>query len=201
MSASSALAGFNFTFDDDNESWTRGNLGSTHATITTNSSGAAVWDAGGWLQGSDHSGYAFHFSPDLGGGHGNLFGNEISLDFRTQFAGGNNPFLVLVSSDSFLVKLQTHQTTSDFVHYSYTLDSTDGWYYNSSPYYNGANAVLASDAQIQAVLDDLRHLGVSTDIGGGADNTWTDNVKAVPEPATLSLLALAALAAKRRKKA
>lgn len=196
-----SFAGFNFTFDSDNQGWTKGDLGGTFATIQTNTQGGADWNAAGYITGSDFSSYAYLFSGDLGGNHGDAFGTALSLDFRTAGAGGDNPFIVLLSSDAFLVKQQAHPASAGFINYSYQLDSTGGWYYNSSPYYNGGNAVLATDAQILAVLNDLRHIGVSSDIASGGDTVWVDNINAVPEPATLGLLALGALAARRRRKA
>lgn len=199
-----ASAGFNFTFDSDAEGWTRGNLGSSFATIDANSAGAADWDSeagNGYLAGTDHGGYAFHFSPDLGGGHGALFGFQLELDFQTRGAGANNPFVVLMSSTGFLVKQQAHVASTDLLPYAYALDASGGWYFNSSPYFDGGSAVLATDADILAVLSDLRHVGISTDIANGGDATRTDNVRAVPAPGAVSvLLGLGGLAAARRRR-
>lgn len=195
--------GFNFTFDNDVQGWTRGDFGNGFANINVNSDGSAVHASSlgnGYILGSDHAGYAFHFSPDLGGGHGGLFGEFLSVDFRTAGAGADNPFVVLMSSTDFLVKQQVHAASSGFLPYSYALDSTAGWYINSSPYYNGGSAVLATDAQIQAVLADLRHVGISTDIVGGGDTTWTDNVRAVPAPSSLALVGVGALSLGRRRR-
>lgn len=201
---STALAtdGFNFTFDTDAQGWTRGDLGSSFATIDVDSNGPAVWgsDSGnGFLAGEDHSSYAYHFSPDLGGGHGGLFGQLLEIDFQTSGAGGDFPFIVLMSSTDFLVKQQVHPASAGFLPYSYTLDVTGGWYLNGSPNMNGGTT-LASDAQILAVLSDLRHIGISTDIAGGADSTRTDNVRAIPAPGALALLAVGGLLGARRRR-
>lgn len=198
-----SAAGFNFTFDNDAQGWRKGDFGSDFASIDTGSIGPAEHAANsgnGYLLGSDHSGYAFHFSPDLGGGHGALFGNVLEYRFRSAGGGGLNPQIVLMSSNAFLVRQRAIPASGSFISYSHTLDSGEPWYFNSSPYHQGGAAVLATDAQIQSVLNDLRHVGISTDIANGGDTTWTDNVRAVPEPASLAGLGLGALAFLRRRR-
>lgn len=190
--------GFAFTFDNDAEGWTKGDFGNGFGNIATGNT-PAVWE-NGMIRGSDHSSYAYHFSPNLGGGHGGLFGQELSLDFRSASAGGNDPFIVLMSSTEFLVLERAIPASSNLLTYQFTLNATEGWYFNSSEYHNSGNAVLASDAQIQGVLNDLRHIGISTDIAGGGDLTYTDNVQAVPEPGTFAALALGAICLIRRKR-
>lgn len=195
--------GFNFTFDSDVQGWTRGELGPTLADIDVNGQGAAVWAPGGGnghIRGSDHGAYAFHFSPDLGGGHGALFGQQIELEFSAVGTGGLNPFVVLLSSTAFLVKTQAHQGGGDWESFAYALDASAGWYFNSSPYYNGGSAVLATDADIQAVLNDLRHVAISTDIANGGDTTRTDNVRAVPAPSAIAFGLVGLVASARRRR-
>lgn len=195
-----SAAGFSFTFDSDAQGWTKGNFGSTFATINTNSNGPATWSAGE-IAGTDHSAYAYHFSPNLGGGHGVMFDTNLQFDFRSANMGGADPLVVLMSSTAFIVleQLVTPSTTMD--HYTIRLNNSLDWYYNSSEYYNGGSAVLASNAQIQSVLNDLQYIGISTDIAGGADNTHLDNVMAVPEPGTMLALSLGAVALIRRRRA
>lgn len=171
-----------FNFSKSAQGWTRGNLASTYSAITVASSGPAVWGlfgGSGVLLGEDHSGYAFHFSPNLGGGFGSLFRGTFEVDFRSANPGAAYPFVVLMSSTDFLVKQQDHAASADFVRRSYSLRGDGGWYINSSPYFNGSNAVVATDAQVQAVLADLRYIGISTDIADGSDATWTDNVRLI----------------------
>ncbi len=204
-SASNALAagGFNFTFDSDAQGWTRGDYGNGFAAITVASNGAANWGSSsgnGYLAGSDHATYAFHFSPNLGAGYGYLFGQMLELDFQTSGSGGNNPFVVLLSSTSYLVKLQAHTASADLKPYAYSLDAAGGWYINSSPYHDGDAAVLATDADVLAVLNDLRHVGISTDITSSSDSTRTDNVRAVPAPGVGAILALGGLLGARRRR-
>jgi len=210
LGAVAQAGSLNFTFDNDNQGWTRGNLGNTYANITTNQSNA-TWagggETGGYIAGIDHTSYAFHFSADLApasadGDYGDLFGRQISFDFQSTATGGEDPLMILMSSTDFIIVERTVIAGSSFTNWAFTLDDSTNWYFNSSDYHNGANAVFANNAQIQGVLDDLRYVGISTDIGSGGDNTRLDNLIAdpVPEPATMTVLGLAALAALRKKR-
>ncbi len=197
-----SFAGFSFNFDANNDpqGWTDGSIGNGFAAINVNVAGPSEWQAPGQLHGTDHGSYAYLFSPDLGGGHGNLFNGLLTLDYYSTGTGDQDPFIVLMSSTAFLVLENTIIGANALEPYSFALNSGSGeWYFNSSQYYNGGSAVAATDADFQAVLADLRHIGVSSDIVGGGDNVYLDNVNAVPEPATLAILAIGALAARRRK--
>lgn len=201
----SQAAGFNFTFDNNNQNWTRGDFGDGFANINTNSNGPATWvgggEFGGYIAGTDHGPYAYHFSPNLGGGHGALFGQTLSFDFRSAGNGGEDPLLVLMSSTDFLVVERTVTAGTSFTNWQFSLDNSTNFYFNSSQYHDGASAVFATNTDIQNVLSDLRFVGISTDITGGGDTTRLDNVsaEAVPEPATMTILGLATLAALRKK--
>ena len=184
VSASAQAQQISFTFPSDNQGWVRGNFGPTYsASFATGS--AATW-TNSTITGSDHSGYAFHWSPSVGGNHGDLFGGKISLDFQSSFSGNQDPFIVLGSSTQMLVLEHPVTVSTGLIHYEFNLDSTSGWYFNSSEYYQGTSAVVASNAQIQSVLSDLRFIGVSTDINSGSDSTITDNVMLTPVVGSLT---------------
>ena len=191
-----AHAGFSFTFDTGSEGWTKGDISNLNIQPDTN--GSADWDAGGFLRGTDLGAYAFLFSPDLGGGHGSLFGQNLTLDFQSNGAQAKIPFLVLRSSTDTLVLERAISATAGMQPYSIALSDASDWSINSSDYHG--TAVLATNAQIQAVLNDLRFVGVTTDLASGSDSTMLDNVNAVPEPGTLAALALGVLAARRRRR-
>ncbi len=202
LGASASAQAINFTFDSDVQGWTKGNFNSSPGSTSTGAA-SATWDpVTQAILGSDHSAYAFHFSPDLGGGYGHLFGQDLTLDYRSVGNGGEDPFLVLMSSTSYIVLEKTILSSGSLQPHTFKLDSTSGFYFNSSQYYQGGSAVAATDAEIQAVLADLRYIGVSTDIAGGGDTTYLDNVQAVPEPGTIALIAAggAALALRRRRR-
>lgn len=180
LSSACMAQGIEFTFDKNAQGWTRGDIGSTYGSIQVDNAGPATWNplsGAGVIEGVDFNPYAFHFSPILGGGHGALFGGLFEVDFRTAGNGGEYPFIVLMSSTRFLVRQQSHVATPGLVHYSYRLNIEGEWYIDSSPYYQGTAAVLATNADIQAVLGDLKYIGISTDIVNGTDLTWTDNVR------------------------
>lgn len=195
-------APISFTFDNDNLGWTRGDFGNGYSNIQTSSGGAATWGAPGQINGIDHSSYAYHFSSNLGGNHGDLFGGTISLDFSYTGTSSEDPFIVLMSSNSFLVLEQLLIPGSAVNNYNFQLDNSTGWYFNSSQYYQGTAAAFATNSEIQSVLNDLQFIGISTDITGGGDQTQTDNVNLnpVPEPATMTLAGLSALALLRKRK-
>lgn len=192
-----AHAGFSFTFDTGSQGWTKGDL-SNLVDLQVNVAGPANWDSAGFLRGYDHASYAFLFSPDLGGGHGSLFGQNLTLDFQSNGAQAKIPFLVLQSSTDTLVLEKAIPASAGLLPYSISLSASEDWSINSSDYHG--TAVLATNAQIQAVLNDLRFVGVTTDLASGSDSTMLDNVNAVPEPGTLAALALGVLAARRRRR-
>ncbi|ARU41622.1 hypothetical protein CCB80_10910 [Armatimonadetes bacterium Uphvl-Ar1] len=107
-----------------------------------------------------------------------------------------------MSSTDFLVVERTVTAGTSFTNWQFSLDTSTNFYFNSSQYNDGASAVFATNADIQNVLNDLRFVGISTDIANGGDTTRLDNVtaEAVPEPATMTILGLAALTALRKKR-
>lgn len=184
VSASAQAQQISFTFPTDNQGWVRGNFGANYSASFAMGS-AATW-TNGTITGTDHSGYAFHWSPSVGGNHADLFGGKISLDFQSSFSGNQDPFIVLGSSTQMLVLEHSVTASAGLIHYEFSLDSSSGWYFNSSEYYQGTSAVVASNAQIQSVLSDLRFIGVSTDINSGNDSTITDNVMLTPAVGSLT---------------
>ena len=202
VTGAAQAVGFNFTFDNDVQGWTRGNLTSLVNASDMATSGSAVWattGSNGYILGSDHDAYAFHFSPNLGGGHGALFGTALTYDFFSDSSGGLYPQIVLKASSDYLILEQTIVMSTGFVSFSHVLNDSQSWYLNGSPYLTGPGATLATNAQIQAVLNDLQYIGISTDFDG-TDITWTDNVRAVPEPASVVAMSLGLATLLRRRK-
>ncbi|MCU0316351.1 MAG: hypothetical protein MUC92_07145, partial [Fimbriimonadaceae bacterium] len=125
VTCASHAVGFNFTFDNDVQGWTRGNLTSFVNPSDMNTNGSAIWattGSNGYIAGDDHTAYAFHFSPNLGGGHGGLFGKAFTYDFFNQFSGGLAPQIVLKASSDYLVLEQAIVASTGFISYSHMLD-------------------------------------------------------------------------------
>ncbi len=190
---------FNFDFDTDSEGWTRGSIASTRALFNITNT-PVNYNAGlGLIEGSDWDNYAYFFSSDFGGANfSDLYGEVLSYDYRSDGTGGNNPQVVLVSTNDFLVFSQPITASPVLETYAMTLNDSQGWTFNGAPYYSNGSA--ATEAQIRSVLGELRYIGISTDIVSGGDFTQLDNVKATPEPGLLAALGIGAAAAWRRKR-
>ncbi len=192
-----ALAGtasaqmLNYTFDSDNQGWRQGDF--NNSTIVLTDIGAATWNSGGYIDGGDFAGWAFHLSPVLTGSY--LGATSIKFDHSTSGAGGPWPLLVLTNGTEAIFRQHNHTTLTNFVSYDYSLTDATGWLYG-----NGGPIQAATLTNINNVLAGLTRIGINADIASGADYTRVDNVQLVPEPATMTILALAGIAAARRKR-
>lgn len=190
---SAHAAPFNFTFDTDNQGWRRADFGSSNYTLTD--AGEATWNAGGFIDGPDFSNWAFHMSPAFVGNQSDLVGETLSFDYLTQNGGGLSAFIVFTSGAGSIYRDATWTADPNFVNYSFILDEGHGW-----QYFDGVTSVAATNAHFNAVFSSLNRLGITADTANGGDYTAVDNVVAgVPEPTTLGLLGLGALALRRRK--
>lgn len=190
---------FNFDFDTDAEGWTRGSIASTRGLFNITNTPVNYNASLGLIEGSDWDNYAYYFSPDFGGvDFGDLYGEVLSYDYRSNGSGGNNPQVVIASTNDFLIFSQPINASPVLETYAMSLNDTQGWTFNGSPYFGNGSA--ATEMQIRSVLADLRYIGVSTDIVNGGDFTQLDNVKATPEPGLLAALGIGAAAAAWRRK-
>lgn len=198
VAGSAIAAPFNFTFDADNQGWRRADFNST--AVSLSDVGAATWNAGGFIDGDDFAGWAFHMSPLFVGDQTDLIGQTLEFAFRTDFAGGTEPFVVFRSAAGAIYRTASWTGSPNFVNYSFVIGVGQGWLYTNG----GGTSSAATAADFQSVFSGLQRLGITADVASGTDYTALDNVRAgvIPEPATMGLagLALAAFARRRMRR-
>ncbi len=189
------------TFDSDNQGWRyAGGDVSVGVNSTLNVGGAVGWDGrgnpGGALAAGDVYGETFVAAPsEFLGDQSDMLGKAIQYDIFIRhtdgidytpmniLGGGLN--LIHASSQPPVGQWQTRVV--NFVGSEWRVGSQGG--------------AVATDAQVLTALTNLEGLYICTEWKTGPDDTSLDNIGAVPEPASLLALGMAALVARRRRSA
>lgn len=196
VAAAPHAAAIQSTFDSNTEGWT-----------TVGDSGALSWistggNPAGHVRASDNVGGiswffrapAAYYGDRSGFYGGTLRFDELQFDTSAQY---DDRDVIMTGNSTTIWYNFLNNPGLTWTSYSAVLDDTGGWLFGSL-----AAPVPATAAQIQTVLANLTDLQIRGEYRTGADTASLDNVMlVVPEPSTLSLslLALAALATRRRR--
>lgn len=186
------------TFDGDSEGWTIKDISwPVGNPPTVIGSDAGHWaSTGGNPNGTfwtnDLSGGQTYFSAPAKflGNHASAFGTTLGYDLRLASGtaqSGDNFEVILVGADTTLLG-NFNDNLPDSAWQSFGVELAGG-----SFRLNALGGPVASDADVQAVLEDLSGLYIFADFVNGRETTYLDNVSMVPEPSTVILLATGAL--------
>lgn len=193
------------TFDSGDEGW-RISDGITPDAGTI--SGDPVYrdtggNAGGYIAAPiDWGTQAFFVAPDrFLGDRSSALGTDLKLDRRFQEPrSANNPYQIDFDADLLLTGASMHLaielppvSLTDWETFSVSLSEAGGWFHLST-------GQAATDSEIATVLADLQDIRVRAGINEVNTNVGFDNFSMVPAPGTLAALALAGLAAARRRR-
>jgi hypothetical protein len=182
-----------YKFNSGNEGWREADFDSGALSLAI--VGASNWDSAGYLTAVDFSPWSFQVSPDLAGGY--QANTKFSVDLAMDTNDGNSYPLVILRStaNEVLYQLETPIADGQLHTYSYNFGVGNNWFYG-----DGINSRLAIASDFSRILGDLFQVGINVDWESGQDATIVDNVKIVPEPATMIGLSLGMAALMRRKR-
>ncbi len=177
------------TFDANNNGWLLADVPPTAHISSDPATAALPWDpVNGLPAGSVRAGDVFPETfisapPAFLGDRSALFGKTISYDIYLRFADAIPYGAIALRGASATIywKPDAPPPTDQWSHISVALDDSAPWRVNSE------NAIVfATNAQIQAVLADLRGIYLRTEWRTGPDDTSIDNVVlGTPAPACI----------------
>ncbi len=189
------------TFDHSNEGWTVVDcnyITDLHNPPVINANYTANYDSAGYIYKTDPNlvdTYLFSAPAKFLGYRDYFFGKTIEWDLYDYSNGHTDTGLILVGGGKTLYRLNVTPPLDDqWTHYSFTLASETDWVLNSP------TGPLATDADFHSVLSSLSAIYIMGDWLAGSDMASLDNVILTPEPASMTLLAVGAMALLRRRR-
>ncbi len=186
------------TFDTDNDGWIVRDL-----TVDEIVSGewSVYWTSPGHIYSPDVGSYFFSAPSKFLGDKSAYIGGTISFDIMNNLADYSTDrgtyFNLILQGDGIMLFHDGNFPKQPYVwtHIDASLNS-DKWY----KHWDINNQATADE--LAFVLGNLQGIYVYADWGWGGDTAYLDNVimQVVPEPTTLSLLALGAILAGRKRK-
>jgi len=198
-----AHAAVSSTFDTDADGWTA--VGNGAGSIVYS---PATGNPGGAVTITDvDNGYAYFQAPAKFLIPG-AYNGQLSFDLSVSATGPDPiafPVQVALEGNSLTLLLGLTNPTGSLVNYTFDLVETAGWRIVGSRnivYSPGGTA--PTQAQLQGVLDNLTGIYINADHTNGTTGTGTteiatlDNVILTPEPSSLAMLGILAVAGARR---
>jgi len=195
VAGASASATVMSTFDIDGEAWT------TFADAENLTYSAAGGNPGGAVRAEDvGNGQIWYWQAPAKflGDQSGAWGGSLSFDLIQGSLSRqlNEDDVILIGGGLTIVFDTASNPELTWTDYSIDFTDTAGWTLNTT------GGSVASAAQIQTVLGSLETLRIRGEYVNGTTNDYTllDNVILTPEPASLALLSLGALAMHDRRR-